>query len=93
MIATRQPVGSPATRPGTRPNGHQPWSFCGDSAGGNLAIVTAMALRDAPAAVPVIAQLPIYPATDASREYPSYTTFAEGFLLTRDSMEWFEGGL
>uniref|UniRef100_UPI0035C9A6D5 alpha/beta hydrolase n=1 Tax=uncultured Sphingomonas sp. TaxID=158754 RepID=UPI0035C9A6D5 len=62
---------------------------CGDSAGGNLAIVTAMALRDAPAAVPVIAQLPFYPATDTSREYPSYAAFADGFLLTRDSMEWF----
>lgn len=62
---------------------------CGDSAGGNLAIVTAMALRDAPAAVPVIAQLPFYPATDTSREYPSYSQFADGYLLTRDSMEWF----
>lgn len=63
---------------------------CGDSAGGNLAIVTAMALRDAPAAVPVIAQFPIYPATDSSKAYPSYTEFAEGFLLTRDSMDWFQ---
>lgn len=61
----------------------------GDSAGGNLAIVTAAALRDAPASTPVIAQLPFYPATDASREYPSYTEFADGYLLTRDSMEWF----
>jgi acetyl esterase len=63
--------------------------LCGDSAGGNLAIVTAAALRDDPAAVPVIAQLPFYPATDASKEYPSYTEFADGYLLTRDSMEWF----
>ncbi len=62
---------------------------CGDSAGGNLAIVTAMALRDAPAEVPVIAQLPFYPATDTTKEYPSYAQFAEGYLLTRDSMEWF----
>lgn len=62
---------------------------CGDSAGGNLAIVVAMALRDAPAAVPVIAQLPFYPATDMTQEYPSYGQFAEGYLLTRDSMEWF----
>jgi acetyl esterase len=62
----------------------------GDSAGGNLAIVTAMALRDTPAAVPVIAQFPIYPATDASKDYPSYAIFAEGFLLTRDSMDWFQ---
>lgn len=61
----------------------------GDSAGGNIAIVTAAALRDAPAAVPVIAQLPFYPATDASKEYPSYSKFADGYLLTKDSMDWF----
>ena len=63
--------------------------LAGDSAGGNLAIVTAMALRDRPAAVPAIAQFPLYPATDASRPYPSYDEFADGYLLTRDSMEWF----
>lgn len=62
---------------------------CGDSAGGNLAIVVAMALRDMPAAVPVIAQLPFYPATDTTQDYPSYSHFAEGYLLTRDSMDWF----
>ena len=61
----------------------------GDSAGGNLTIVAAMALRDNPAAVPVIAQLPIYPATDMGTEHPSYSEFADGYLLTRDSMEWF----
>ncbi len=63
----------------------------GDSAGGNLAIVTAMRLRDAPAAVPVIAQLPIYPATDMGTEHPSFVEFADGYLLTRDGMEWFAG--
>lgn len=61
----------------------------GDSAGGTLAIVTAMALRDDPAAVPAIAQFPIYPAADLATEHPSYEQFAEGFLLTRDTMEWF----
>lgn len=61
----------------------------GDSAGGNLAIVVAAALRDAAAAVPVIALAPIYPATDSSRAGESFTTFADGYLLTRDSMEWF----
>jgi acetyl esterase len=35
----------------------------GDSAGGNLTIVAAMDLRDRPAAVPVLVQAPIYPAT------------------------------
>jgi acetyl esterase len=62
---------------------------CGDSAGGNLAIVTAAALRDAPARVPIVAQLVFYPATDATADYPSYSAFAEGYLLTRASMEWF----
>jgi acetyl esterase len=64
--------------------------LCGDSAGGNLAIVTAMTLRDAPAAVPVIAQFPIYPLVDTTRDYPSLGEFAEGYLLTRDSMAWFD---
>ena len=62
----------------------------GDSAGGNLTILTALALRDAPAAAPVIFQLPIYPATDSSRDYDSFAAFADGgYLLTRDSLSWF----
>ncbi len=64
--------------------------FGGDSAGGNLTIVTAMALRDKPAAVPVIAQMPIYPATDFVTDHQSMVDFADGHLLTRDSMDWFE---
>jgi acetyl esterase len=63
--------------------------LCGDSAGGNLAIVTAMALRDAPAAAPVIVQAPLYPAADMSRPFPSFDAFADGYLLTRDTMRWF----
>ncbi len=64
----------------------------GDSAGGNLAIVTAMSLRDTPAAVPVIAQAPIYPATDTSKPYESYDLFKDGYLLTKESLEWFAKG-
>lgn len=63
--------------------------LCGDSAGGNLTIVVALDLRNRPAAVPVIAQLPIYPATDYTRDYPSYAAFSEGRLLTHESMTWF----
>lgn len=62
----------------------------GDSAGGNLAIVVAIDLRDNPAAVPVIAQFPIYPAADVGTEHPSFSQFADGYLLTRDSMRWFD---
>ncbi len=63
---------------------------CGDSAGGNFAIVVSLALRDEPARVPVLAQWPIYPAADPGRGYPSYQDFCEGHLLTRDGMNWFE---
>ena len=64
--------------------------LAGDSAGGNFVIVTALALRDEPAAAPVLVQWPIYPAADPGKGYPSYEDFAEGYLLTRDSMNWFE---
>ena len=64
---------------------------CGDSAGGNFAIVVGLALRDEPAAVPVIAQWPIYPAADPAKGYPSFTDFGEGYLLNRDTMRWFDG--
>jgi acetyl esterase len=61
----------------------------GDSAGGNLAVVTAMALRDKPAAKPVIAQYAIYPAVAEHAPWPSYAAFKQGFLLTEDSMDFF----
>jgi acetyl esterase len=64
--------------------------LAGDSAGGNFTIVTALALRDEPAAVPVLAQWPIYPAADPGKGYPSYEDFGEGYLLTRDGMDWFD---
>ena len=64
--------------------------LAGDSAGGNFAIVTALALRDEPAAVPVLAQWPIYPAADPVEGYPSRTDFGQGYLLVDESMDWFE---
>jgi acetyl esterase len=63
---------------------------CGDSAGGNFAIVVAMALRDEPAAVPVIAQWPIYPAADPAVDHPSKAKFARAHLLTVESIDWFD---
>ena len=60
----------------------------GDSAGGNLAAVVALMSRDAGG--PAIAlQALIYPVTDVGRESPSYADFADGYMLTRDSMRWF----
>jgi acetyl esterase len=62
----------------------------GDSAGGNLAAVVAIAARDA-GDLPLAYQLLIYPATDQHRSAPSHTTNGEGYLLTRDTMAYFTG--
>jgi acetyl esterase len=59
----------------------------GDSAGGNLAAVTAHALRTGPHR-PAF-QLLIYPATDFTRGHPSHTHFNRGLVLTKESMDWF----
>jgi len=61
----------------------------GDSAGGNLTVVTAMALRDAPASKPVIAQYAISPPVAEHEPWPSYEAFKQGYLLTEDSMNFF----
>lgn len=64
----------------------------GDSAGGNLAAVVSLLLRegaaesDAPA--PCL-QLLIYPATDMRAIAPSHTTNGQGYVLTSDSINYF----
>jgi acetyl esterase len=60
----------------------------GDSAGGNLAAVVAIAARDA-GDLPIAFQLLIYPATDMRRGHASYTTNGQGYVLTRDAMAYF----
>jgi acetyl esterase len=60
----------------------------GDSAGGNLAAVVAIAARDA-GDLPVAFQLLIYPATDQRRGAPSHESNGQGYLLTKDSMDYF----
>jgi acetyl esterase len=59
----------------------------GDSAGGNLAAVVAIAEREAGHRLAY--QLLIYPATDQRRGHASHTTNAEGYLLTRESIAWY----
>ena len=63
---------------------------CGDSAGGNLAVVTARQLSKQPAAVPVIAQLAVYPYFGCGSDFPSFQEFGEDFMLTADAMHWFD---
>jgi acetyl esterase len=60
----------------------------GDSAGGHLAAVTALALRGEPDA-PAF-QLLIYPGLDMTRKRPSRLRFGTGFVLTEESMTWYE---
>jgi len=63
----------------------------GDSAGANLAAVTALRIRDqgGPA---LLGQLLIYPVTDYYQPgTPSMAENAEGYGLTRDGMAWFWG--
>jgi len=60
----------------------------GDSAGGNLAAVVALMARDHGAPV-IKLQVLVYPVTDVAAESRSYSDFADGYMLTRDSMRWF----
>jgi acetyl esterase len=61
----------------------------GDSAGGNLAAVTALRIRDE-GGPKLLGQLLIYPVTDYyDSGTPSMTENAEGYGLTRVGMIWF----
>jgi acetyl esterase len=60
----------------------------GDSAGGNLAAVIAIAARDS-GAFPIAYQLLIYPATDMRRGHPSHTTNGSGYLLTTETIAYY----
>jgi len=60
----------------------------GDSAGGNLAIVTAIALRDAGGVQPRLLAL-VYPSTEMDSVRPSRERYAQGYFLDRETLEWF----
>nr|HET7859179.1 alpha/beta hydrolase [Caldimonas sp.] len=60
----------------------------GDSAGGNLAAVVAIAARDA-GTLPIAYQLLIYPATDMRRGHPSHTENGTGYLLTTETIGYY----
>lgn len=66
----------------------------GDSAGGNLAAVVSQLARndraEGPGKPQPVLQWLIYPRTDFTAQTRSLSLFAEGFLLTRREMDWFE---
>ncbi|TMC48799.1 MAG: alpha/beta hydrolase [Chloroflexi bacterium] len=59
----------------------------GDSAGGNLAAVTALRARDQ--GLPLHCQVLLCPVADCTMASASYHAYGEGYLLTRDDMDWF----
>jgi acetyl esterase/lipase len=67
----------------------------GDSAGGNLAAVVSQLARDdrvtqgPTGPIPVLQWL-IYPRTDFTAQTRSLSLFADGFVLTKHDMDWFE---
>jgi len=62
----------------------------GDSAGGELSAVVALAARDAGGPA-LCFQLLVYPATDQRMGFPSIEKNGEGYLLTKKAMEYFRG--
>ncbi len=58
----------------------------GDSAGGNLSALVALAYGPR-----LRYQVLVYPATDLTGSHPSIEENADGYLLTKASMEWFIG--
>jgi acetyl esterase len=60
----------------------------GDSAGGNLATVVALTLRDG-GGPSLRFQLLVYPATDQFLDTPSHVAFADNYLLTHDNILYF----
>lgn len=62
----------------------------GDSAGGNLAALVALRARDEGGPT-LCHQLLAYPATDLTMGHPSIEENAEGYFLSKASMQWFAG--
>ena len=65
-------------------------AVAGSSAGANLAAVVAQQARDGGGPA-LVHQALVYPVTDHAMDTASYSENAEGYLLTRHSMQWFWG--
>ncbi len=64
----------------------------GDSAGGNLAALVSLLARDRHLGtdLPIQFQLLIYPCVDQRRGHASHVTNGQGYLLTTDTMNYFQ---
>lgn len=59
----------------------------GDSAGGTLSAVCALMARDA--GLPLCLQLLFYPGCGARQDTASHHSFAESFMLDKETVDWF----
>lgn len=62
--------------------------IAGDSAGANMATVTALKSK-LENGVKILFQVLLYPVTDSSMNYDSYSEFKSGPWLSKKAMEWF----
>lgn len=62
-------------------------AIAGDSAGANIAIGSALTLRDRDCRLRHVALL--YPVIDPACGSPSMREFGSGYMLTREAMQWF----
>lgn len=60
----------------------------GDSAGGNLAAVTALMARDR-GELPIAAQMLLYPVIAADFDTDSYRRFGAGYYNPREALQWY----
>jgi acetyl esterase len=63
-------------------------AVAGESAGGNLAAVAAIALRESGPALAM--QVLVYPVVDQASETESLERFATGYSLTRELLRWYQ---
>jgi acetyl esterase len=63
-------------------------AVAGESAGGNLAAVAAIALRDSGPAIAM--QVLVYPVVDQASDTDSLRRFARGYSLTVDLLRWYQ---
>ena len=63
-------------------------AVAGESAGGNLAAVAAIALREAGPALAM--QVLVYPVVDQAADTESLRRLATGYSLTRDLLRWYQ---
>jgi len=62
----------------------------GDSAGGTATLAVGQLLADNAADVPVVLQVPLFPLASPVEDAASFDQFADGFVLTRKAIEFFD---